>query len=167
MVAHLILTASTLFGWLAALAPQLCGQGGVPLWTNRVSEAGSGFYQRTAVGVNPSGSVFVAGTSYGLRGGYATIKYSSAGVPLRNNRYNGPGNREEGASAVAVDGSGKVFVTGESYGSGGYDYATVAFSGTGLALWTNRYSAYEGCQVRGVMSCRFSFEGIRHRSGAA
>ncbi len=46
---------------------------------------------------------------------YATIKYSSAGVPLWTNRYNGPANREDYAYAVAVDGSNNVIVTGSSY----------------------------------------------------
>jgi hypothetical protein len=63
-----------------------------------------------------------------------TIAYSGAGVPLWTNRYNGT------ATAVAVDASGNVVVTGSSGG----DYATISYSGGGVALWTNRYqgSAY-------------------------
>ena len=45
---------------------------------------------------------------------YATIKYSSAGVPLWTNRYNGPANSDDYAYAVAVDGSDNVIVTGYS-----------------------------------------------------
>src|SRR5439155_681268 len=72
---------------------------------------------------------------------YATIKYSGAGMPLWTNRYNGPANEDDYAAAVAVDGNGNVFVTGYSVGSGGnYDYATVAYSGAGVLLWTNRYN---------------------------
>src|SRR5205823_11556825 len=44
-------------------------------------------------------------------------------------------------TALAVDGRGNVFVTGYSIGTNGfYDYATIAYSGTGVALWTNRYN---------------------------
>ena len=72
---------------------------------------------------------------------YATIKYSSAGVPLWTNRYNGPGNGNDAARAVAVDGSNNVIVTGESDGSGSYkDYATIKYSSAGVPLWTNRYN---------------------------
>jgi hypothetical protein len=73
---------------------------------------------------------------------YTTIGYSSAGVPLWTNRYNGLGNDDDQATAVAVDGSGNVFVTGQSGNTNGYtDYPTIAYSGAGLPLWTNRYNS--------------------------
>ena len=53
--------------------------------------------------------------------GSATIAYSGAGVPLWTNG---------GGTAIAVDGSGNVFVTGS---------ATIAYSGAGIPLWTNDY----------------------------
>ena len=66
--------------------------------------------------VDGSNNVIVTGYSDG--GGYnydyATIKYSSAGVPLWTNRYNGPGNGDDYGHAVAVDGSNNVIVTGYS-----------------------------------------------------
>ena len=40
-------------------------------------------------------------------------------------RYNGPGNYDDNATAMVVDGSGNVYVTGHSYGSSSHrDYAT-------------------------------------------
>jgi len=111
---------------------------GVPLWTNRYDG------DARALAVDSSANVFVTGNSLGSGANYdyATIAYSSAGVPLWTNRYNGPGNGYDFAYAVAVDGSGNVFVTGSSYVSlhNYYDYATIAYSGAGVPLWTNRYN---------------------------
>ena len=116
---------------------------GVPLWTNRYNGPGNGDDEPTAVAVDGSNNVIVTGYSIGSGGyyDYATIKYSSAGVPLWTNRYNGPGNGDDRATAMAVDGSNNVIVTGYSTGSGsGYDYATIEYSSAGVPLWTNRYN---------------------------
>ena len=116
---------------------------GVPLWTNRYNGPGNGDDHACAVAVDGSNNVIVTGYSTGSGSGYdyATIKYSSAGVPLWTNRYNGPGNGDDHAYAVAVDGSNNVIVTGYSHGSGsGYDYATIKYSSAGVPLWTNRYN---------------------------
>jgi hypothetical protein len=71
--------------------------------------------------VDSSGNVIVAGYSAnGITGeDWIIIKYSSDGVPLWTNRYNGPSNDDDFANAVAVDGSGNVFVTGDSDGNSG------------------------------------------------
>jgi len=115
---------------------------GVPLWTNRYEGPANSDYT-TAVTVDGGGNVFVAGRSYGGGGfnyDFATIKYSSAGMALWTNRYNGLGNGEDTPRAIAVDSSGKVFVTGGSWSGSHYDYATLAYSSTGVPLWTNRYN---------------------------
>jgi uncharacterized delta-60 repeat protein len=116
---------------------------GEPLWTNRYTEFVGAGDSAFAVAVDNSGNVIVTGYSIGggLSEDYATIKYSSAGVPLWTNRYDGPGNGDDLANAVAVDGSGNVIVTGYSLGSGSsYDYATIKYSSDGMPLWTNRYN---------------------------
>jgi len=118
-------------------------QGGVPLWTNRYNGPGNDEDSPRAIAVDNSGNVIVTGSSISANGfpdwDYATIKYSSAGVPLWTNRYNG-GNGADGALAVAANDTGNVFVTGYSTGSSGdSDYATVAYSSAGVPLWTNRY----------------------------
>mgnify|MGYP001579076366 CR=1 FL=1 len=56
-------------------------------------------------------------------------------------RYNGPGNRDDSAYAIAVDGSGNVYVTGYSYNSSTHnDYVTVKYDTNGNELWTARYN---------------------------
>lgn len=116
---------------------------GAPLWTNLYNGPANSADYAAAVAVDGSGNVFVTGDSLGSGSiaDYATVAYSSAGVPLWTNRYNSPVRNDAGASAVAVDGNGNVFVTGDAPGSGGYDdYATIKYSGAGVPLWTNRYN---------------------------
>jgi hypothetical protein len=97
--------------------------------------------------VDGNDDVIVTGYSTGSGTGndYATIKYSSAGAPLWTNRYARPGNGDDSAYAVAVDGSNNVIVTGSSIGTGGnYDYATIMYSSAGVPIWTNRFGLENG-----------------------
>ena len=62
-------------------------------------------------------------------------------MPLWTNRYNGPGNGDDDANAVAVDGSDNVIVTGIRLAAATtIDYATIKYSSAGVPLWTNRYN---------------------------
>src|SRR4030095_3555802 len=123
------------------------------LWTNRYNGPRNGDDLANAIAVDGRGNVFVTGESVGgppdyQPPDYATIKYSSLGVPLWTNRYDGPGNNQDSATAIALDSSGNVFVTGHSEnGSDGIlfqDYATIAYSNAGVPLWTNRYDGANG-----------------------
>jgi uncharacterized delta-60 repeat protein len=116
---------------------------GLPLWTNRYNGPGDDNDQAIGVAVDHDNNVIVTGESRGSSGyeDYATVKYSSEGIALWTNRYNGLGNGWDGASAVTVDGSNNVIVTGYSADSSGYfDCATIKYSSDGTPLWTNRYN---------------------------
>ena len=104
---------------------------GLPLWTNRYDGPASGNDYAVAIGVDSNGNVFVTG--YSANGefinDYATVAYSNGGLPLWTNRYSGPTNSYDTATALAVDSRGNVFVTGyaepESHGQ---DYTTIKYS---------------------------------------
>jgi len=54
--------------------------------------------------------------------------------------YDGPGSDRDETYAIAVDGSGNVYVTGYSEGENTYaDYATVKYDSDGNQLWVARY----------------------------
>jgi WD40 repeat protein len=123
------------------------GAPGSQLWVQRYNGPGNSFDAASSVAVSPGGSrVFVTGASRGVRSGpdYATVAYSAVtGARLWVQRYNGPGNGSDAASAVAVSpGGSRVYVTGASQGTrSGPDYATVAYSAvTGARLWAARYN---------------------------
>ena len=120
---------------------------GAQLWVKRYNGPANGDDDVSSLAVSPGSTrVFVTGTSQGSGSGrdYATLAYSAAtGAQLWVQRYNGPANRGDTASSVAVSPGGtRVLVTGTSWGGTSlYDYATVAYSAvTGARLWVQRYN---------------------------
>ncbi|MBI3195181.1 MAG: SBBP repeat-containing protein [Ignavibacteriae bacterium] len=90
-----------------------------------------------------SGNIYVTGISGSGwdRLDYLTIKYNSVGESLWIARYNGSGNGVDYASAIAVDASGNVYVTGSSEGLGtSDDYATIKYDSSGVEQWVVRYN---------------------------
>jgi outer membrane protein assembly factor BamB len=122
-------------------------EGGTQLWEQHVVPAGV-FDFATDVGVSPDGSVvFVTGTSYARDTieDFATAALDAAtGTTLWTNRYNGPGDDNDGPRALAVSPDGSaVYVMGPSRGSTGrVTDATVAYdASTGAEVWVRRVHA--------------------------
>jgi hypothetical protein len=116
---------------------------GTELWVARYNGPGNGDDWATALAVDESGNVYVTGESdgSGTSRDYATVKYNSSGTELWVARYNGPGNSDDYATALAIDASGNVYVTGGSEGSGTYsDFATVKYNSSGTEQWVARYN---------------------------
>jgi len=113
------------------------GQGGdwtasvTEAWARRYNGPGNGDDRAWALALNSQGNAYVTGysTGSGTGGDYATLKYSPSGELRWVRRYNGPGNGNDYANAIALDSQGTVYVTGYPVGSGtGYDYATIRYS---------------------------------------
>jgi len=114
---------------------------GDSLWAFRYNGTGNLFDRGNGISVDGNGNVYVTGESDGVGRDYITIKYSSSGDTLWVRRYNGPGNDIDVATALAVDDSGNVYATGNSYASvTAYDYATIKYSSFGDTLWVRRYN---------------------------
>ena len=117
---------------------------GASLWVRRYDGPGNGSDQADALVLDSDGNLYVTGWSVVNGGGadYNTIKYAANGDTFWVRRYTGPGNfHEDGASALAVDASGNVYVTGRSVGSDtSFDYATIKYNSFGDTLWVRRYT---------------------------
>jgi hypothetical protein len=91
---------------------------------------GNGEDKAAALALDSMDNVYVTGYSDG--GGtshdYATIKYGPNGDQLWVTCYNGTGNGDDKAAALALDDAVNVYVTGWSYGVGtDYDYTTIKY----------------------------------------
>ena len=112
-------------------------------WLRTYNGPGNGSDEAHAIYVDDSGNVYVTGESEGSGTSldYATIKYHPDGDTAWVRRYNGSANSYDNARAIAVDGSGNVYVTGNSKGSGtDWDYATVKYLANGDSGWVMRYN---------------------------
>jgi hypothetical protein len=116
-------------------------------WVRRYNGPVDGLDLAMAIAADNSGNVYVTGYSEGSGTGqdWATIKYLANGDTAWVRRYNGPGNGSDQSNAIAIDGSGNVYVTGASTGSGtGYDFTTVKYLANGDSGWVMRYNGPAG-----------------------
>jgi WD40 repeat protein len=128
---------------------------GHTVWVARYDGPAGSSDEPRALAVSPGGgSVFVTGTSIGATTfyDYATVAYDArTGAPVWVERWDGPDHDADTAGAVAVSpGGSRLFVTGSTLWSGGYDYGTIAYdAATGQQLWGVRYAGPAGGQDYG------------------
>jgi len=125
---------------------------GDTVWTRRFNRGGARADIAYAIAVDASGNVYVTGESqgttspHGIFEDYVTVKYSPTGVELWAAAYNGPASDYDGATGIAVDAYGNVYVTGTSDGGSGgsgmpyMDYATIKYNSSGILQWVHRYN---------------------------
>ncbi len=93
---------------------------------------------------NGASNVYVGGYSFrtGAVQDYMTIKYNaSTGDSLAAASYNGPLGSTDQLTAMAIDNSNNVYVTGYSAAvSTGYDYATIKYNSNLSQQWLQRTS---------------------------
>jgi uncharacterized delta-60 repeat protein len=119
---------------------------GNEVWVKRYNGSLLGDDAASDIIIDSQGGIIVTGYSSGLLGSrnYLTIRYSSDGTELWTAAYNGTGNSEDMAHALAEDGNGYVYVVGHSNSNfllGNPDYALVKYSiSDGSEQWVRRYN---------------------------
>ncbi|HEY0029562.1 MAG TPA: SBBP repeat-containing protein, partial [Bacteroidia bacterium] len=118
---------------------------GVQQWATKYNSPDANYDEARAITVDASGNVYVTGYTQTLvltNFDYGTVKYNSSGVQQWGMRYNGTGDDYDRANAIALDGSGNVFVTGKSVGAGAAaeDIFTIKYNNAGATQWTARYN---------------------------
>jgi uncharacterized delta-60 repeat protein len=114
---------------------------GVTAWEAIYSGLGNGDDGSWAIVVDGSGEVYVTGWAFSSQTDQdlVTLRYSSDGGAWRT--YNGPADSSDGGWAIAIDGSGNVYVAGYSLGSGtSVDYVTIKYLADGDTAWVRRYN---------------------------
>ncbi len=93
--------------------------------------------------IDASNNVYVTGYTFTATNfDFTTLKYDQLGNLLWTAHYNNPlANLDDYATAIALDASGNVYVTGKSKGTtSNYDYATVKYNSAGVQQWAVRYN---------------------------
>ncbi|HMT10741.1 MAG TPA: SBBP repeat-containing protein, partial [Ignavibacteria bacterium] len=117
------------------------------IWTQRYNGPMDSTEFLNSMTVDQAGNVYVTGGSIGSGGAYldiVTIKYNNNGSVQWLQRYNGPGDSTDIGNSIVVDGSGNVYITGESYGVGTKsDIVTIKYNSAGVQQWLQRYNGPE------------------------
>jgi hypothetical protein len=91
------------------------------------------------VQVSASGDVYVTGASRTTTSGddYLTLKYNSSGTLIWSRTFNDSLNGDDVASAVAIDNSGKIIVTGSALTDSlnNLNYYTIKYDTAGTVEW--------------------------------
>jgi Beta-propeller repeat len=116
---------------------------GNQIWVANYDGPANGNDQAVGIALDSGGNVYVTGASSGIGTNvdYATTKYDSSGNQVWVARYDGSAHGGDYASAIALDSSGNVHVTGRSFGGVGTwnDYATIRCNQDGVQTRENRY----------------------------
>ncbi len=115
------------------------------LWATQFSRSGvvGGKDEMASLVLDGLGDVYVTGRSFnGTDDDFVTLKYSgNTGSQMWMQIFNS-GNGNDRASAITIDNTGYILVTGRSKnGSGNDDFRTVKYSSTGSLQWSKFYNA--------------------------
>jgi len=124
-----------------------------PLWSRTYNGPYDSYDEVHAIGTDDSGNVVVSGFSElsGTDAEFVTIKYRPDGDTAWLRHFN-PGSGLDGATALAVDHSGGVIVTGylggptSEYGA----WQTIKYSAAGESLWATTWQSGVECRPTAI-----------------
>lgn len=141
---NLITTASTFLGSAEQIHLNCISNNGIVTWQQNVTGSPNKPNFGVDVKTDSAGNIYCcAAWNNGSDYDYRVAKYTTAGVLIWQKFYNGPpGNKDDVPTALELDNSGNVYVTGSSWGNGGalLDYATLKFDNIGNQLWVTRFN---------------------------
>jgi hypothetical protein len=127
-------------------------QNGNEQWVARYNGPGNGYDEAMDIAVDAAENVYVTGASERENNwrDFATIKYDHYGNEIWVRRYDRAQSLHGGGSAIALDGLGNVYVTGNSQGTGPYsECVTIKYNTNGDSLWVQRYGDPENTSCGG------------------
>lgn len=129
-------------GGLADILTLKISSGGVVTWAKKYYGNANNEDNGVVVRLdNAQTNIFVSGHTFG--GGvqnFVTLKYlASTGDSVASAFYDGPANNIDVITAMVVDNSSNVYVTGYSFDNGtGFDYATLKYNSSLAQQWLRR-----------------------------
>lgn len=163
-----------LLGW--ARLPHGHPATGLPegaIWAARIqNEPGDRDSEPTDLKTDSQGNVYVTGyVRTATRDvDYVTMKYGPDGGQLWQSRFNGTGNDVDRAASLAVDSTGSVYVTGDSFSAHTYtcsgenlceeDIVTVKYNANGRQLWAKPYDGPHHGRDEGIRVALDGHNGI-------
>lgn len=101
-----------------------CGNNGVPV---------------RCLEVDNLGNIYFTASTYSNNSDIAVYKVGPNGDSLWCSYLNGPGNKWDNATSLAVSDSGNVYACGTVWNGTSYDYATLKFDNSGNQKWVRYY----------------------------
>jgi hypothetical protein len=116
---------------------------GNEVWKSQYDGPGKSSDGAVSIKLDGVGNIYVFGGSNGgvsTQMDFTTIKYNPNGVKQWETRYNAAGGNTEEAHAMVLDTKGDIYVTGNSSGPTGRDFATIKYNSSGVQQWIMRYN---------------------------